>query len=930
MSFDPTQYDLTAAPSKKPKATKAGFDPAAFDLTGVKAKISAPASLLGEPSPIPFDESTSLLTWTPPGPPQSPEIRRSIASDVTAPNSMQPTSSDVTAEAIMSLLRPTLEAAPKAPQTREDLGLFQGGARELGKKVGAPFIGGMVEDLANPFTLAEGAMSEALLVPAISKLLPKKAPIIPEDLPLYPTRPSARGKMVQAQEGQMAKLGFTDEPAEFKAFHTPPVTISLDKLTGRKVETPIAQVPAPQVEASVKLAVETPAMQAGATTEKLSLESAELVKNAALDLIHRDPNYLVPGESTTRIFKRIAQGAREGTLGIDSFGPENAERFRYLGWDNIRLAKEFEDTASYSGKTQNYLSQVAKALDKATLGQIADAPNLPPTMWDKAKSLLPNVMQVWQSSLVKQLATQVRNFEQAVGEFGIQEGLNEAVVSTERLVFGKVRSPTEFMNPPLQHLFGFFRRFTPAGKEEIAKLLENEPLIAHKLYGTPVSDEISLTNKYSKFFSYGAQTQEFFAREFVFSTRIRQHLEYAGKQSLAELTPMARFKALDQAATEALEITRANYPRMQFARDFIHWMNYPVGKIIYPFARYLTNAAGAIYKWTPAKPITVAVRSLAEPGYRDAFLKLPFEEKARMVNRGAASALLFAAAAKVRNSKYAGEKYYEIRTDPDNDPGRTLDLRPFGGPMVFNLMLAEAVNQYTANRDEGKPTNLTIQDFVEGTLGINRLAGTTLFLSNIFLGKPLEDESQGWAKVKRFAGEFLGGFSTPFRTLRDFVSYYDPEEGKFRDVRQAPLTGPFRANIPYLSRTLPEKYFVTGTENDRIAPLKRQLLGLSLSEKNPLRQEVERLRISNLALEPKTGIPKLDNDIRGEMGPLVEHHADRLLSNPYYLRLNDQDKAKRIREMIRDIRDTALSRVLRQDPDLALLYKRKKSKEPEE
>src|SRR3990167_5527741 len=127
-------------------------------------RFAPSTGMLGVPEPLSFDESKAMLTWTPPE--RETIIRAPTAADAQAvvPSSLQPSEQGV--RALLSQISPeemasSKEAFTPVPQTREDLGLFQGKAAEVGKKIGAPLAGRMIEDLANPMTIPETALLSA-------------------------------------------------------------------------------------------------------------------------------------------------------------------------------------------------------------------------------------------------------------------------------------------------------------------------------------------------------------------------------------------------------------------------------------------------------------------------------------------------------------------------------------------------------------------------------------------------------------------------------------------------------------------------------------------------------------------------------------------------------------------------------------------------
>jgi len=207
---------------------------------------------------------------------------------------------------------------------------------------------------------------------------------------------------------------------------------------------------------------------------------------------------------------------------------------------------------------------------------------------------------------------------------------------------------------------------------------------------------------------------------------------------------------------------------------------------------------------------------------------------------------MFMSSVYVRNSKYAGEKWYQIRLQPDTHPDRSVDVRPFGPLLPTYLFLAEALRQ--ANGESS--TRFTTKEVIEGVAGINRMAGTSLYLTSFVSGNTPEKTIK--EAIPRWGGEFLGGFFTPFRTWKDFVAHFSEEEAKIRDIRQEPFLGRAKEAIPFLSQTLPERKVPTREETpQRELPAVRQFTGLTFRTKNEIEKEIDRLGIKRIQIAPK-------------------------------------------------------------------------------
>jgi hypothetical protein len=254
----------------------------------------------------------------------------------------------------------------------------------------------------------------------------------------------------------------------------------------------------------------------------------------------------------------------------------------------------------------------------------------------------------------------------------------------------------------------------------------------------------------------------------------------------------------------------------------------------------------------------------------------------------------------LRNSEYRGEKWYEVKVGD-----KTYDTRAYA-PMISPYMLiSESISH---------PENLKAADWAGAVIGLNRIAGSGLVLTDIIRSKDVESISKTIGKV---AGEYLGSFSVPFRTFQDIYSAAVPDKNAIRDTRERPLLGPIMRNIPGLSETLPE--MVSPLKSERVRtehPLLRQLTGLSVKTKTLMEKEVDRLGIETSTYYPKTGIPEADRELSKYMGPAIEQIAPKLLTQSRYGALDDNMKEMVLDQIFKEAKEMARKRLMKDNPTL--------------
>lgn len=623
----------------------------------------------------------------------------------------------------------------------------------------------------------------------------------------------------------------------------------------------------------------------GPLAPRLTVRSTEEIASAAQRLIQRDPADPIATEQAPRLFQRIAVALRQGRISADDI-----PALRDAGLTTEEAAGLFEEAASFSGQTLNRLSQVWRQIERlapdlaTTLDQ---APSPPLTAWQRLQNLPRRVVNIWRASLVSQLATAVRNFavfHQRLVFKAIEDGVNGAFESaTGRKPVGQA------FGPMLENVLAYGRAIRRGNRARILSLIASgDPLLKEKLMRTPVHDA-TITGRYAKFIGTFNNTQEYFSRTIAADAVIAGELRRGGLTGQPPSIPVLK-KAVDR----ALDMTFAKYPSSKTGQAFLKAWNNPLLNILtYPFPRYLTNAVRAIWEHSPG-----GAMRLLHPRYQAILRSGDPRAAVEIATRAGLGSAMFAAASWIRNSQFAGEKWYEIRVG-----NRTVDARPYGPLLPVYLFLAQAVKD---------PDKLQLRDWIEGTLGINRMAGTTLFLTSVLAG---ENPQTLKRKLAEFAGTFAGGFTVPLRTFQDFVAQFSQEDAIIRETREAPLTGPTRANIPFISRGLPEKRVVTrGGPIRREQPGLRQLTGLTVRTKTPLERELDRLGLASFQLEPRLGEQSIERSIVTRMGPVAEHQIGAIVRSARYQQLDDERRTELLRRAFSDLRRGAKAHLIETEP----------------
>lgn len=539
--------------------------------------------------------------------------------------------------------------------------------------------------------------------------------------------------------------------------------------------------------------------------------------------------------------------------------------------------------------------------------------------------------------LVTQLSTAVRNFEVQVGRVGLdvlQKGLDAAI---QRAL------PASKRNTHPADAFAAVTRMFQWGKtrEAAEAVLSRFPKNHDDLFMRYVSDLTrggkgngAMAKAERAVWTLNAMNrfQEYAIRRPVFVAALEKKLSERGVD-LETVIAKNRIGEISRddvkfAVNEALEFTfskdfdPAATGAEGIAGAFIRLINKMPGfaTIPFPFPRFLMNAIKFQYEWSPAGFLHLLSKS-----ERAAIAK----GDTKMLSRAAIGTGMFYAAWEIRNSDYAGEKWWEIKTDN----GETVSLLPFN-PFVFHLFMADVAKRHK----DGTLNSITSKDLAFGFLSSNFRAGAGLYILDAFMEAlaGLGDEEKALEKIKGLGGEIAGGFLVPLQQVTDIYTEFDSwlgsgNEAILRDTRTEPFLGPLKSKIPLLSQTLPVRESPTRAEPmRRIKPTVKQLTGLGFrSAKNPAESELDRLGFTYQEIAPSSGNVEADRLIAKHMGPLVEQVASSLVLTPMYRQASNEVKGGLLREVMVGIRDQARDMAAAENPALfaRLRYQRKPRRE---
>jgi len=611
---------------------------------------------------------------------------------------------------------------------------------------------------------------------------------------------------------------------------------------------------------------------------------------------------------------------------IEANPGSRAEVFARWGRTEEEFLNNLKSSLTLAARDMNLMSQYAKRLDIAPeLEELLAKVAKPQHGMDAFMYWWKRADNVRRALLVSQLSTAMRNAEVQSGRFvidALEQGIASIFQKGAKLIGARVKEPVGFLDG-VEGMLNIFHRNKAMVNKIITAFPESK--IEDRLLHTYMSDigpsggvKWSGVDKALNIIGAANRTQEFIIRRAVFVSKLGKTLENKGvnlKDVVAsgKVTEHLTDDEIGAAIQKALEFTFAEHAGGQAGRSFVNAINaIPGATWILPFPRFLVNSLKFQYQYSP-----LGLLSILSKAERSAIA----EGNMKVLSRATVGSILLGAAYAFRSSDLAGEKAYEARV-PGTD--RVLDMRPYN-PLVGYLMVADIFKRWR----EGTLYRLSGQDILTALIGGNVRAGAGLFATDKILdsltSESTEKNMEGAGELlKGFAGQVIGGLATPINQVKEFLS--GMEDFNIKNARLEPLLGPTKAKIPGVEAKMELAYSPTHAGARKTAmPALRQATGLSVGvPKNAVEKELDRLQFGLQEILPSTGMPKLDNLIAQEMGPMVEEELVPMVQTEWYKNSTNAEKAEALLEELQDIRKDARNFVFMDNPELEDEYREKR------
>ena len=631
-------------------------------------------------------------------------------------------------------------------------------------------------------------------------------------------------------------------------------------------------------------------------------------------------------DKSKRLFRNISDFLKAGEVQVQDLpGILKAENITPEEFAGI-----WTDTISRAGRELNHLSRLSKDLGYVFKDNPGAAEAFNRThaqykegqyLWEKIGDGFARLEDFRRGLLVTQLATTMRNISSQAGRLVLAQ-FDDAIQTTIRQGMKAVNLSDEATNG-INIMNAAMSRLSSKGRMNLERIMDADKAATYKARvigqtvhevpaaGGAVDATVGRLAHMGQKFTYALNIlnrgQEHFFRKIAFEAKLKQELANMGKD-ISKVNPAEIPEHIYEKATQyALEMTFSASPKSRTGREFINaWRKLGL-TTVNPFPRFaFANALPFMIEHSPLGYFNAlspeAIKGITS-GNPEVF--------AKAISRATLGTMMLKSAWHFRQSEHAGEKWYQIKLSEDEKTheAKYMDIRAFA-PFSTYFFLAEAMLH---------PERMSGKDYFEAAIGLNRTAGTGLVVIDLLRSKKTETTAK---LMENFVNAYASSFTVPFRTPKDIIAGFNPEEAKLRDTKNDPKWGPLAGamgNIPFVSQQFPESPNPLSTKvKESETPILRQTTGVSVTTKNAVEREVERLGIGYETVYPKTGFPEADRDITRKMSPVIEKVGPILFDHPFYKHRSDAWKKYLLEEVIKETKDYASKMYASENPEMAL------------
>ena len=445
--------------------------------------------------------------------------------------------------------------------------------------------------------------------------------------------------------------------------------------------------------------------------------------------------------------------------------------------------------------------------------------------------------------------------------------------------------------------------------ETVDLILKDNPRLQNQLFSALQEGNTSDLSKVARVANTLNVAQDAFFRRAIFAASVERQLRRVGVDMYEVLASNKAIPVdvLKNATDETLKATFSYTPKQQkasqrgfeaategLAHDFVSFFEkLPGGSLMVTFPRFMSNAIAFQYRHSPFGAVsgmgdiaTGAARVAKGEDGGQAQLNQGLEK----LSKGVVGTAAIYAAYKYRMENQDSE-WFNVK----NEDGSTVDIRG-----VFPLGPYMAVGDFIAKQKLGKTEDAKFGELAEAIIGLKMPAGSQASmldeLPNILAGTEGKATERVGKAVGRIVGDFVGRFTTPAKSVFEYMDLFDEEAQKARDPNVVQADGTFlgtaqqaavqrvMAKIPELKEELPEfQPYFSDKAPVRAGEFFNSLSGVRVTpQKGPIEREFVNLKLDPYAFYGSTGDKVYDRAFIKESVPLTEQRINSLITSERY------------------------------------------------
>ena len=445
--------------------------------------------------------------------------------------------------------------------------------------------------------------------------------------------------------------------------------------------------------------------------------------------------------------------------------------------------------------------------------------------------------------------------------------------------------------------------------ETVDLILKDNPRLQNQLFSALQEGNTSDLSKVARVANTLNVAQDAFFRRAIFAASVERQLRRVGVDMYEVLASNKAIPVdvLKNATDETLKATFSYTPKQQkasqkgfeaategLAHDFVSFFEkLPGGSLMVTFPRFMSNAIAFQYRNSPFGAVsgmgdiaTGAARVAKGEDGGQAQLNQGLEK----LSKGVVGTAAIYAAYKYRMENQDSE-WFNVK----NEDGSTVDIRG-----VFPIGPYMAVGDFIAKQKLGKTEDAKFGELAEAIIGLKMPAGSQASmldeLPNILAGTEGKATERVGKAVGRIVGDFVGRFTTPAKSVFEYMDLFDEEAQKARDPNVVQADGTFlgtaqqaavqrvMAKIPELKEELPEfQPYFSDKAPVRAGEFFNSLSGVRVTpEKGPIEREFVKLKLDPYAFYGSTGDKVYDRAFIKESVPLMEQRINSLITSERY------------------------------------------------